>query len=107
MTLPYPRPAGETYEIQGELVASEGEHFKLKGSSGKVYAIQTTEDVIGAFNKNHAKAYGGLTIGIGDILVVRYAQQPGGDSQVVSPYEVLFVGLVTEITNKNNQLKKY
>ncbi|HTE22397.1 MAG TPA: hypothetical protein VK674_05145 [Candidatus Limnocylindria bacterium] len=107
MTLPYPRPTGETYEIQGEIVALEGKLFKLKGSSGKLYTVQTTEDVIGTFNENYAEAYGGLTIEIGDMLVVRYAQDPEADHQAVRSGEVLAVQLVTEITDKNNNLKKY
>jgi hypothetical protein len=41
------------------------------------------------------------------MLVVRYAQDPEVDHQAVRSGEVLAVQLVTEITDKNNNLKKY
>jgi hypothetical protein len=106
-TLPYPRPSGDAFTIQGELVDTDGEYFTLKGSSGKLYTVQTTSNFISAFNANNSKDYGGLTIKRGDTLLVTYAQRSEADHQAIHPSEVLSVQLVTEITSKQDSLKKY
>lgn len=67
-----PDTRGEARLIQGKLLSFTDSEFKLQSTSNEMYTVHTTRNVIDIFNANNP--YGAVTIGVGDVLEVRYSQ---------------------------------
>ena len=76
-----PGTQGEARLIQGKLVNYTDTQFKLQSTSGEIYTVYTTTNVIGGFNVGNP--YGAITIEKDDVLEVRYSQAPSDNPKEI------------------------
>jgi hypothetical protein len=102
-----PTDSGDMFEIQGRIVEHQGTTVKVKASSGAIYTITAPIDIIASFNTKASANYNGITIENGDMLSVRYSQNPWNDHKTIQPRQVQSVSLLIELVKKTDPIKKY
>jgi hypothetical protein len=101
-------PEGNTMrEVQIKLTSIEGSKLIGTSSSGRVFTTDLPTDPIETFNTTKSSSYNNTIIGIGDTLLIRYSEPMDQENITIDPGRVAYVGLVIEIINKNDPIKKY
>lgn len=98
---------GDGYELQGRIVALDSASVSLKASSGTIYTFTAPYDVIARFNTQHSADYGGMAIGVGDMLSILYTKKQGEDPKTVRPNQLRSVSLMIEVVAQQDGYKKY
>lgn len=101
-----PAPVANSLRIQGQIVSHSGANFVLKSSSGALYHLTASRDVISEFNALYAPNYQNATITVGDMLDVRY-NPPATADKKVRANQIVSIKLLIDFTSKQNPPTKY
>lgn len=100
--------ANDVYkEVEGKLKEVAPSHFTLVATSGRVFTVQTSSDVIGNYNRQRSSGYGGITAGKDDVVQVGYYAPKGEESLTVTQASLSRIMLKIELVGKSDPLKKY
>jgi hypothetical protein len=101
-----PGAKGDWKTIEGTLVSYNDSAIVLKSSSGALYTIKITENLVAEFNAQHNEAYNGLTIATDDTLEAIY-RQPANTTHEVAADELEDVTLLVTGNVKTGVIQKY
>lgn len=95
------------YRIQGKVVSYNADNLKLRSTSGTIYVIKTSTNIIEDFNRKEASDYENTTIEVGDSLSVGYYLAKGDAPTNITQKNVTDIMLDLEIIHKDSSIKKY
>jgi hypothetical protein len=93
--------------IQGVITEHNGATVTIQSSSGRTFTITTPTDVITGFNQTRSGSYNGITLGAGDLLMVRYIVDKTDDGLNLEGSEVLSVYVGLNKIQKGDPEQKY
>lgn len=94
-------------EIQGIIIDHSGTTLKIQSSSGRIFTLKTPRDIVSNFNLNRSAGYNNVTVGKGDMLMVRYAVDKTSTSLELGPSEIRSVYLALSMIQKGDPIQKY
>lgn len=97
----------ESREIQGIITEHNGSTVKILTSSGRTFTIKTPSDIITRFNQTRSAEYNGITVGPGDLLMVRYTVDKKDDGLNLEGLQVNSVYFALNMIQKGDPLQKY
>lgn len=89
-----PDTRGEARLIQGRLTSYTETQFKLQSTSGEIYTVYTSTNIMGIFNAGNP--YGDIMIEKDDVLEVRYSQTSGDNPKEIQPTQYHTVQLLLQ-----------
>jgi hypothetical protein len=97
---------GVIKEIQGVITKSDMDSVTIQGSSGDIFTIKSTTDIVGDYNTKRASQYNNQTVKVGSSLIVRYYEKKTDHNRVIST-NLLSMGLRLEMVSKANLPNAY
>lgn len=93
--------------IQGVVTEQNGVSTTIRSSSGKLFTVVNTSNVISTFNNGRAAQYGWPTVKIGSTLDITYVESTEAHSTTISEGQLQSLMLRTEIVSKGNHPNAY
>lgn len=101
------KSAGEAQLIQGLLIGHTGNTIKIKSSSGRIFTLSTSSDVIEEFNNTKSANYNELKVGVGDLLQVNYITSNDEAELTLDNAQIVSIQLALSMINKLDSVQKY
>lgn len=101
-------PDEGTYkEIQGMITEINAKTVKIRSSSGTIFTVTTSSDVIAEFNTKRSSLYQNKQITVGSSLAVSYGEKEGEHTKTITPAMLMRVNFQLEMVSKGDPLKPY
>lgn len=98
---------GDTRVIQGKIVSYSGTSIMVEGSSGRQFSFVMTSNPIDEYNKKRSALYNNVTVGVGDMIEIRYLDTEGSTSLKATQKQIAAMNYMIELVGKSDPLKKY
>jgi len=98
----------EMKEIQGVVTELRGTTTKIKSSSGTIFTIKTTRDVVSAYNNGRAvKYFNNQTVKLGSTLRISYIEAKGESNKTITENQLSGFMLQMEMISKGDVPSAY
>lgn len=94
-------------DIQGIITKHEGTSLTIKSSSGRLFTMTTSSDVIREFNETRSGVYNNVTVDVGDMLSIQYLEDIHSHAIILNPSQINHIALTLTMIQKSDPLKKY
>ena len=94
-------------EIQGVITKIEGSTITIRSSSGTLFTLIPSKDIVKEFNATRSQHYGNRQVEVGNSLGVRYYEDENKHEKTLVDKNLSYISLQLEMVSKGDPLNAY